>query len=99
MAAELALTSDGGVKKTVIAAAPSEHTESPEAGDDVNVHYTGRLLDGTVFDSSVERGTPFNFKIGRGEKTKHRETQRERRETTGMKAYRREKRQAERRLE
>lgn len=28
------------------------------------VHYTGRLLDGTVFDSSVSRGTPFKFKIG-----------------------------------
>ncbi len=36
-------------------------------GKEVTVHYTGRLLDGTVFDSSVERGTPFSFKIGEGQ--------------------------------
>lgn len=31
------------------------------------IHYTGRLQDGTVFDSSVERHNPFQFKIGRRE--------------------------------
>lgn len=36
-------------------------------GKEVTVHYTGRLLDGRVFDSSVERGTPFTFKIGEGQ--------------------------------
>jgi len=36
---------------------------SPMATDEVRVHYTGKLIDGTVFDSSVERGEPINFKL------------------------------------
>jgi len=36
-------------------------------GDIVRMHYTGWLTDGTVFDSSVTRGTPFVFELGRGE--------------------------------
>jgi FKBP-type peptidyl-prolyl cis-trans isomerase FkpA len=39
----------------------------PQTGQTVTAHYTGKLLDGTVFDSSVERGTPFSFTIGRGQ--------------------------------
>jgi FKBP-type peptidyl-prolyl cis-trans isomerase FklB len=35
----------------------------PTATDRVKVHYTGRLLDGKVFDSSVERGTPAEFGV------------------------------------
>lgn len=35
-------------------------------GQTVSVHYTGRLEDGTVFDSSVERGTPYEFVLGTG---------------------------------
>ncbi|MBP3535815.1 MAG: FKBP-type peptidyl-prolyl cis-trans isomerase [Muribaculaceae bacterium] len=35
----------------------------PAAGDQVKVHYTGRLIDGTVFDSSVERGEPATFGV------------------------------------
>lgn len=36
----------------------------PAANQNVKVHYTGKLLDGTVFDSSVERGEPIEFTLG-----------------------------------
>lgn len=35
----------------------------PEATDQVEVHYTGKLIDGTVFDSSVDRGVPATFGV------------------------------------
>ena len=37
---------------------------SPKATDKVRCHYEGRLTDGTVFDSSVERGEPATFAVG-----------------------------------
>ena len=40
--------------------------EMPAKENTVKVHYTGKLLDGTVFDSSVERGEPFEFPLGVG---------------------------------
>eukprot|EP01120_Amphizonella_sp_Union-15-10_P013302 TRINITY_DN6152_c0_g1_i1.p1 TRINITY_DN6152_c0_g1~~TRINITY_DN6152_c0_g1_i1.p1 ORF type:complete len:445 (-),score=119.87 TRINITY_DN6152_c0_g1_i1:115-1449(-) len=59
------LTGDQGVLKKII----KEGTgfEKPSKGYDVQVHYVGKLTDGTVFDSSRDRGTPFEFKLGEGQ--------------------------------
>lgn len=37
--------------------------KSPTARDKVKVHYTGTLIDGSVFDSSIERGQPIEFRV------------------------------------
>jgi len=37
--------------------------KKPAATDEVTVHYTGKLIDGTVFDSSEQRGQPATFKL------------------------------------
>ncbi len=40
---------------------------NPESGQNVSVHYTGMLLNGTKFDSSHDRGNPLPFAIGQGQ--------------------------------
>ena len=40
-----------------------EGNEHPSTSSNVKVHYHGSLLDGTVFDSSVERGKPISFTL------------------------------------
>lgn len=39
----------------------------PRKGQRVSVHYTGSLVDGSIFDSSVDRGRVFTFSLGLGE--------------------------------
>ena len=41
--------------------------DSAEIGMSVSVHYTGKLEDGTEFDSSIPRGQPFTFTLGAGQ--------------------------------
>jgi len=65
MASQVDLSGDGGVLKTILVQGTGDLT--PAKGDNVEVHYTGKLEDGTVFDSSVERGDRFTFEIGQGQ--------------------------------
>ncbi|MGB3655631.1 MAG: FKBP-type peptidyl-prolyl cis-trans isomerase [Rivularia sp. (in: cyanobacteria)] len=58
------VTTPSGLKYEVL----KEGTgETPKSGQNVTVHYTGTLEDGTKFDSSRDRGQPFQFKIGQGQ--------------------------------
>jgi len=54
-------TTASGLQYEVITAAEGK---SPTAEDEVKVHYHGTLIDGTMFDSSVERGEPVSFPLG-----------------------------------
>ena len=56
--AEGVQTLPSGLQYKVIRTAP-EGAESPDGNDLVRVHYEGALIDGTVFDSSYERGAPY----------------------------------------
>ncbi len=56
-------TTDSGLKYIDLVEGDGE---SPEAGQTVVVHYTGWLEDGSIFDSSVDRGQPFDFVLGQG---------------------------------
>lgn len=55
-------TTASGLKYCVLKAGAADG-ESPNVNDRVRVHYTGWLTDGTIFDSSVERGQPAEFGV------------------------------------
>ncbi|CAD8152823.1 unnamed protein product [Paramecium octaurelia] len=46
---------------------PGDGKSFPQKGQKVHVHYVGTLLDGSVFDSSRNRGKPFVFTLGAGQ--------------------------------
>ena len=59
-----AVTTDSGLKYIVIEEGDGA---SPQTGENVTVHYTGTLEDGSKFDSSRDRNRPFSFKLGVGQ--------------------------------
>lgn len=64
MADENVVTTDSGLQYVVIEEGDGAQ---PQAGQRVFVHYVGTLEDGTKFDSSRDRGRPFDFTIGQGQ--------------------------------
>jgi FKBP-type peptidyl-prolyl cis-trans isomerase len=57
------VTTPSGLQYTDLAEGDGEEAQ---AGNNVSVHYTGWLTDGTKFDSSVDRNQPFQFPLGAG---------------------------------
>jgi len=51
---------------TVERISPGDGKNFPKAGNKVKIHYVGTLLDGSKFDSSRDRGSPFETQIGVG---------------------------------
>mmetsp|Transcript_1105 Transcript_1105/g.2429 ORF Transcript_1105/g.2429 Transcript_1105/m.2429 type:complete len:485 (+) Transcript_1105:160-1614(+) len=65
---DVSVNQDGGIMKTIIEAAPEGAAGPPFQGAEVTAHYTGTLeSDGSKFDSSRDRGKPFQFTIGQGQ--------------------------------
>ena len=62
-AKEGVIETQSGLQYQVLA--KGQGKEKPKASSTVKVHYHGTLLDGTVFDSSVDRGEPISFPLNR----------------------------------
>ena len=58
------MTTESGLKYTDIVIGDGD---SPQKGQTVVVHYTGTLENGTKFDSSYDRNSPLEFRIGEGQ--------------------------------
>ena len=58
------VTTPSGLKYEVLQEGSGD---TPKSGQTVTVHYTGTLTDGSKFDSSRDRGQPFQFKVGIGQ--------------------------------
>lgn len=58
------VTTESGLQYEVLTEGKGDAVET---GNLASVHYTGWLDDGTKFDSSVDRGQPFQFKVGAGQ--------------------------------
>ena len=58
------ITTESGLKYLVVK--KSNNPNKAEKGMMVDVHYTGFLTDGKVFDSSIERRNPISFELGTG---------------------------------
>jgi cyclophilin family peptidyl-prolyl cis-trans isomerase/nitrogen regulatory protein PII len=56
-------TTTSGLKYKILVSTKNKKAVN---GNNVKVHYTGKLMDGNIFDSSIRRNLPFEFKIGEG---------------------------------
>ncbi len=61
------ITTASGLKYIIVQKSKDANAPAAEKGKMVSVHYTGFLLDGKIFDSSVERGEPISFPLGQGQ--------------------------------
>jgi len=73
IAALIFVVTRGGDSDTVTTASGLKYVDliegdgpSPQPGQPIQVHYTGTLENGTKFDSSLDSGKPYEFKIGTG---------------------------------
>jgi len=53
--------------KVTTVSKPDDCNKVAKKGDMLSMHYTGKLMDGTEFDSSIGRGEPFRFQLGIGQ--------------------------------